>query len=108
MLFIVSLTSCDKEKRELYSHIDYFVDKLDLEYQSYGLLGGVDDTKYTQNGKYKIMPIGRLINVKIEETSTDEDYENLLNDLKSHYENDNRVNKVYRCQAGTLMVDCRN
>ena len=102
------LMSCNPEKKELYSHIDYFIEQLNTRYESYGLLGGSDDTRYTDEGMYKVMPIGRLINVRIEYAATDEDYEKLLNNLKSHYKNDSRVNDVYRCAAGTLMVDCRN
>lgn len=101
-------SSCNPEKQELYSHIDFLIEQLNTRYESYGLLGGQDDTRYTDDGTYKIMPMGRLINVRIEHVANDEEYEKLLNDLEIHYKNDNRVNKVYRCAAGTIMVDCRN
>lgn len=104
---ILCLQSCDPEKRELYSHIDYFIEQLNSRYESYGFLGSQDDTRYTDDGTYKVMPIGRLINVRIEHVATDKEYEKLLNDLETHYKNDSRVNKVYRCAAGTLMIDCR-
>ena len=39
------------------------------------------------------MPMGRLINVRIEYVANDEEYEKVLNDLESHYKNDNRVNQ---------------
>ena len=107
-LFTLVLVGCSPEKRELYTNIDYFIEKLDTEYQSYGMLGGVDESKITKEGTYKTMPIGRLINVRIEHEASDKEYESLLDDLKSHYKGDKRVNDVYRCQAGTLMVDCRN
>lgn len=111
VLILVALPlviSCNPEKQELYSHIDYFIEQLNSVYESYGLLGGSDDTMYTEDGTYKVMPIGRLINVRIEHEATDDEYEKLLNSLKAHYKNDSRVNDVYRCAAGTLMVDCRN
>lgn len=109
ILFLLPIFgSCNPEKQELYSHIDFFINQLNSRYESYGLLGGQDDTRYTNEGTFKVMPMGRLINVRIEHVATDEEYEKLLNDLKSHYKNDSRVNKVYRCAAGTLMVDCRN
>lgn len=108
ILLTLVLVSCNPEKKELYTNIDYFIEKLDTDYQSYGMLGGMNQTKMTQEGTYKIMPIGRLINVRIEHEASDKEYEGLLKDLKSHYKGDKRVNDVYRCQAGTLMVDCRN
>lgn len=107
-LLIIFLSACNPEKKELYSSIDYFIEKLDTQYKSYGLLGGADGSKYTKDRTYKIMPVGRLINVRIESAASDEEYEELLDDLKSHYKKDARVNDVYRCKAGTLMVDCRN
>lgn len=64
--------------------------------------------EYTSDGEYRIMPLGRLINVRIERSVSDKDYYRLLEDLQSHYKNDSRVNDVYRCKAGTIMIDCRN
>ena len=108
ILFTLVLVSCNSEKKELYTNIEFVIEKLDTEYQSYGVLSAMDESKTTQEGTYKIMPIGRLINVRIEHEASDAEYENLLKDLKSHYKKDKRVNDVYRCKAGTLMVDCRN
>ncbi|WP_185967812.1 hypothetical protein [Formosa sediminum] len=54
------------------------------------------------------MPFGRLINVKIMEVVEDETYKDLRDDLTDHYEDDNRVNKVYINQGGTIMIDCKN
>lgn len=110
IIFIVSaiiFASCSNKYNELFSITDEFVESLDTTYESYGLFGGVDETKYTADQKYKIFPIGRLINVRIEKTTTDEEYENLCKVLEKHYAKDSRVNSVYRCQAGTLMIDCR-
>jgi hypothetical protein len=36
------------------------------------------------------------------------EYEELKQDLKDHYEGNPKVNDVYICQAGTIMIDCRN
>lgn len=93
---------------ELYKITDEFVEKLQTSYQSYGLFGGVSDTKATKDGEYKVFPIGRLINVRIERYADDAEYEKLREALESHYSNDSRVNKVYINQAGTIMIDCRN
>ena len=37
----------------------------------------------------------------------DKDYEELRTDLEKHFKEDKRVNKVYICGAGTIMIDCR-
>lgn len=112
ILFIVvmcfTIVSCNAEKNELYEHTDYFVESLNTTYESYGLLGGAEYTRYTDNGYYKITPIGRLINVRIEEIVDDKEYEKLRKDLENHYKNDKRVNRVYICGGGTIMIDCRN
>ena len=106
MAFMVC--SCNLGKRDLYKQTDFFVEQLQTNYSSYGLFGGMDDVRYANDGYYKITPIGRLINVRIEEGVDDTEYEKLLNSLKRHYSNDNRVNDVYICGYGTIMIDCRN
>lgn len=108
ILISLILCSCNLGKQELYKQTDFFVEQLQTTYSSYGLLGGMDDVRYTNDGYYKITPIGRLINVRIEEGVDDTEYEKLLNSLKRHYSNDNRVNDVYICGYGTIMIDCRN
>lgn len=105
---VFAFVSCGNKYGELFSITDKFVENLDTVYESYGLLGGVDETEYTSDKEYKVFPIGRLINVRIESVASDEDYEVLRKALEKHYDGDSRVNSVYRCQAGTLMIDCRN
>ena len=100
--------SCSQSKRELYEITDSFVESLDTEFSSYGLLSGKKYSKKTTDGKYRVTPFGRLINVKILEVVEDGTDEELRDDLTDHYEDDNRVNKVYINQGGTIMVDCRN
>lgn len=48
------------------------------------------------------------VNVRIEHEASDKEYEDLHEDLQSHYKGNSHVNQVYRCQAGTLMINCRN
>lgn len=110
VLFItVFLASCDEMRhRELFEKTDYYVESLYTTMKSYGLLGGTNYTKYAENGKYKIMPIGRLVNVRIETYASANEYEDLRQLLKRHYKGDSRVNDVYICEAGTVMIDCRN
>lgn len=106
---IVMLFSCDNVKYgELYGITDEFVEQLQTTYESYGMLGGMKHVKYTKDKEYKVFPMGRLINVRIERVASDEEYESLRKALESHYSKDSRVNQVYRNQAGTLMIDCRN
>lgn len=105
-LVILMLTSCSRN-RELYEKTDYFVEQLETTYQSYGMMGIVKYQQFTSDNKYKIAPIGRLINVRIEEYATVKDYEDLRDDLKRHYRNDERVSDVYICGGGTVMIDCR-
>ena len=105
---IAILFGCDNIKyRGLYNITDEFVEELQTTYESYGLLGGMEHEKYTKDGEYKVLPIGRLINVRIERIATDDEYESLRKALESHYSNNPRVNQVYRSKGGTLMIDCR-
>ena len=99
--------SCSHSKKELYKITDSFIESLDTEFESYGMQGE-KYSKKTTDGKYRVMPIGRMINIKIMEVVENGTYKNLRDDLTSHFEDDNRVNKVYINRGGTIMVDCRN
>ena len=107
-MIIIIVIGCSPGKKELYERTDAFVQSLGTTYESYGLLGGTSHSRTTSDGLYKITPIGRLINVKIQKVVSDEVYERLRKDLENHYKNSHRVNRVYVCQAGTVMIDCRN
>lgn len=108
LLFItITIFSCSN-KSELFKETDSFVESLQTEYKSYGVFGVNEYSKTTSDGLYTISPIGRLINVKIQKVVSSEEYEDLKNDLESHYKDDRRVNSIYICQAGTIMIDCRN
>ena len=109
-MIIVCVTlflGCSPSKKELYKVTDYFVESLETNYESYGLAGW-KHTKTTESGLYRVTPMGRLISVKILEVVENDMYEDLKEDLKSHYRNDKRVNDVYINQGGTIMIDCRN
>ncbi|MFN3754524.1 hypothetical protein [Flavobacterium sp.] len=105
-LFVIA--GCSKSKSELFKETDSFVESLHTTYESYGILGGSEHAKTTSDGLYTIMPVGRLINVKIQKVAESWEYEELKQDLKDHYEGNAKVNDVYICQAGTIMIDCRN
>ena len=107
-LAILAFTiGCSPSKKELFKETDLFVESLVSTYESYGILGGAEHSKTTSDGIYTITPIGRLVNVKIQKVVTDDEYEKLRKDLEDHYKNDVRVNDVFICQAGTVMIDCR-
>ena len=51
---LLSLCGCDNLKyAELYEITDEFVEELHTDVESYGLLGGVDDTEYTDDGAFR-------------------------------------------------------
>ena len=91
----------------LFEQTDYFVEQLHTTYSTYGL-HGVKHTRYTNDGKFKITPTFRLINVRIEREAGDTEYEILRKCLEIYYSNDDRVNDVYICGYGTIMIDCRS
>jgi hypothetical protein len=107
LLFIVITIFGCSTKSELYKETDSFVQSLQTEFESYGF-SPEKYSKNTSDGLYTISPIGRLINVKIQKVVSSEEYENLKKDIEEHYQGDARVNSVYICQAGTIMIDCRN
>ena len=109
LLLLPFLFGCSEIRhRDLFDKTDYFVNELYTYVRTYGLSGGADDTKYAENGEYRIMPIGRLINVRIERPASQSEYETLRRILERHYSGDSRVNQVYICGGGTVMIDCRN
>lgn len=101
--FVYKSCNSYREKKDLYDKIDYFVENLSNSYVSYGLFS--NEKKMTTKGTYHILPIGRLINVKIYDYNVS--YEKLKEDIKDHYKNNKTVKDVYICKAGTIMVDCR-
>ncbi len=98
----------DPEKEELYKICDKFIDSLSTYYESYGLYGGLDKIKVTKKGEYKIFPMERLINIKINRQVDKDTYELLRKDIERRYKKDSRVTDVYICKGGTIMIDCNN
>lgn len=107
-VYLFLITGCSPSKSELFKETDSFVESLQTTYESYGILGGSEYAKTTSDGLYTITPVGRLINVKIQKVAESGEYEELKQDLKEHYEGYTKVDDVYICQAGTIMIDCRN
>ena len=108
ILVITLLCSCNRIKYgELFEITDEFVNDLHSTYNNYGLFEYTEHTKYTKNREYKICPVGRLINIRIEHYADDSEYESLRKALEEHYSDNSRVNQVYRNGLGTIMIDCR-
>lgn len=107
-LSLVMISCGEIVHRELFEKTDHFVEQLTSQYESYGILGGSRHKVETSDGKYQIMPVGRLINVKILDVVDDATYRSLQDDLARHYSKDPRVKNVYIAAAGTVMIDCRN
>lgn len=106
-LFLLLLgVGCGRAHSDLYKQTDYFVEQLDTTYRTYGLQG-VTEKRFTEDGKYGVFPMGRLVNVRIEQYADDGEYEKMRKALERHYKGDRRVNKVYRNQGGTITIDCR-
>ena len=105
---MASFIACSSSKKELFKETDAFVKSLQTTYQSYGILGDTNHAITTSDGPYTITPVGRLINVKIQKIVSNDEYERLRKDIEKHYKNDRRVNRVYICGGGTVMIDCRN
>jgi hypothetical protein len=101
----IVMSSCDNKHKELFTITDSVVESLYDTYESYGLLGGTE--KYTSDREYKVFPIGRLVNVRIEHYASKDEYENLRMAIEKHYKNNNKVRDVYICGGGTIMIDCR-
>nr|WP_315134267.1 hypothetical protein [uncultured Flavobacterium sp.] len=107
-IYLFLIIGCSPSKSELFKETDSFVESLQTTYESYGILGGSEHAKTTSDGLYTITPVGRLINVKIQKVAENGEYEELEQDLKNYYEDNTKVKDVYICQAGTIMIDCRN
>lgn len=107
-IIVAFVISCSPSKKELYDITDSFVESLQTTYDSYGILAGKEHLKLTSDGQYQVMPLGRLINVKILQVVSEDVYKELEKDLESHYKNDKRVNDVYINNLGTIIIDCRN
>jgi len=64
-------------------------------------LCGCDNLKYAE--------LYEITDEFVEELHTNvEEYEALRAALESHYADDERVTEVYRCRAGTIMINCRH
>ncbi len=105
---IFFVANCSQSKNELFDITDSFVTSLETTHDSYSILNGTDYKKFTSDSFYQVMPVGRLINVKIMESVSEDVYKELEKKLEGHYENDKRVNGVYISNGGTIMIDCRN
>lgn len=118
IILATSLVSCESNMGKLesifnpYSNLyeitDEKVESLATTYDHYGLFDALMEEKYTEDKMYKVLPMGRLINVRIEDYVSPDKYEALKKRLQKHYKNNPNVKDVYICEAGTVVIDCRN
>lgn len=104
-LVVFAFTGCTGSSKpyELFRITDRAVENF---YSAPDNYANLTDVWYTSNGVYKVQQLGRLINVRIEKAVPEEHYELLLIELRNHYSDDERVNDVYLCDLGTIMIDC--
>lgn len=113
-----TITSCHKkitkEKPEPQKYVEVikqvedFVYDLTETYQHYDCFGHNSTTVYSDGKRFEIIPIGRMIVVKVDEYVSDDYYEDVKSEIKKKYENDHRVNDVFINGFGTISIDCRN
>lgn len=108
LVAVILFANCSPSKKALYKQTDAFVESLQTTYDHYGLFTVENNSKLTEDSLYRVTPVGRLIIVKINKGVDTEEYEDLKEDLKDHYEGDSRVNDVYINKKGTVVIDCRN
>ena len=107
IVLVILLTAGCIGKRELYKTTDGFVQSLETVYESYGL-SGINLSTTTSDGIYTVTPMFRLIVVRIERTASLQEYEKLKKKLERRYKNNSTVDRVYICNGGTVVIDCRN
>lgn len=114
MLTASCFTSCsnddgllnkNSEYKSLFSKTDYFIDMLDKIYERYDALGS-KSTK-TSDGKWTVTPMGRLIIVKNNRSSSSVEYNNVRDALSDYYKSNYKVKDVYINKNGTVTIDCR-
>lgn len=93
---------------EMIALVEHFVTELENPGKIYAIKTAAKHGQRTTCGKYRVQPLGRMVNVKIMQGVPVVDYEILKNDLAAHYADDPRVKRVFISQLGTVMVDCRN
>lgn len=94
---------------QLFNNADKLVNDLDEKYEAYGLFSIDEFIDTTAIGNFQTFPLGRLINVRINKPiSNDIEYSILQNVLKFHYLGNSKVKDVYKCNGGTLVIDCRH
>lgn len=98
-----------KEKyAEVLNQVDTFVYELDKNYDHYDLYGKHKKDVSSDNKSFSVTPMGRVIIVKVNDVVPDSYYNDVKDNIKKKYENDNRVNDVFINNGGTITIDCRN
>ncbi len=112
MPFVVSCSSDDEEVEEdkkynsLFATTDYFIDMLDVYYESYDTLGR--KSTYTEDKQFKVTPIGRLIIVGVCSLDASISTKTTIIALQDHYMDNRKFRGVFKNKWKSITIDCRN
>lgn len=99
---LLFLSSCNNS--DLYKVTDDIISSID-EGGGYNIWQV--NSKITEDKKYIIIPIGKLIIVKINNYVENEEYEKLKIKIERRYKNNKIVKNVFINGHGTITIDCR-
>lgn len=99
---LLFLNSCNNS--DLYKVTDDIISSIDkgVVYNIWQV-----NSKITEDKKYIITPIGKLIIVKINNYAENEEYKKLKIKIKRRYKNNKIVKNVFINGHGTITIDCR-
>lgn len=92
------------DSQELYTITDGFVAAMDPAHENHGNTGN-KHTKTTESG-YSVTVYGKLVNVKIQDGGSDDQYEALKEELADYYSDNENVKEVKINAGGTVIIDC--
>lgn len=90
-------TASDSRVTALFVKTDYYVKSTT----------GAGSSK-TSDDLYLVTKLGKLVIVKKNTTSNTITYTEIATALESHYANNSNVKDVFKNNAGTVTIDCRN
>lgn len=99
---LIYLSSCNNTN--LYKITDEIISSID-EGSRYSIWQ--DNSEVTEEDKYTIIPIGKLIIIKINDYVSNEEYEKLKIKIERRYKNNKTVKNVFINGHGTITIDCR-
>lgn len=92
--------------QELHNITDEFLAAMDPSHENHGNTGN-KHAKTTESG-YSVTVYGKLINVKILDGGSDDQYAALKDELAAYYSNNEGVKEVSINAGGTVIINCNN